>query len=61
MGWSGVLLPRQRSKLARRAKAKEPAMYENGGQTFRNAITDGRKVSLRVDTVEKGVALIGEQ
>jgi hypothetical protein len=49
MGWSGVLLPRQRSKLARRAKAKEPAMYENGGQTFRNAITDGRKVSLRIN------------
>jgi hypothetical protein len=28
---------------------------------FRNAAIDGRKVMLWVDTVEKGLALIGEQ
>jgi hypothetical protein len=34
-------------------------MVSNG--TFRSAAIEGAEVSLRVDTVEKGLALIGEQ
>jgi len=43
-----VRLPSQRSRLARRAKAKEPAMSEYGEEAFRHTVIGGREVTLWV-------------